>query len=82
MSPAKPAVANGIRIGEFTLLGIAGLVDGFGMKSGGTVPTGQWVINSRGGDFAPWALASRLRSMILSPTAPPTPRRNERRLNL
>jgi len=34
MSPPRPAVAKGIRIGEFTLLGIAGLVDGPGNEVG------------------------------------------------
>src|SRR6188768_2268986 len=45
------------------------------------VPTGQCVIKKRGGEVMPCAMASKSRSMILSPKAPPMPARNERRAN-
>src|SRR5258708_6252686 len=43
------------------------------------VPTGQCMARKRGGEVMPSAMASKSRSMIFSPKAPPMPARNERR---
>ena len=96
MSLLRPASPNGFRMREKSqlvplgaMVGNAGNA-GFGSDPTVTgqnqyfcVPTGQWVIRKRGGGGVPAALASIVRSSVLSPATPaapaPRPRKNERR---
>src|SRR6266700_4649916 len=79
MSAPSPASEKGFRAGEPPTLPVVGFQSA--SPEPATIPTGQCATSNRGGDFAVWAEASRLRSMILSPTLPPTPARKARLLN-
>src|SRR3954471_13604921 len=81
MSASSPLSLKGCKMRDHCVIlpTPLGFCPPFGKNAYLMVPTGQCIDKKRGGEVIPCAMASKSRSMILSPKAPPMPARNERR---